>query len=69
MGEIRARFDSDGKAALYALREFATLGTLDDATDNEAVKFAARFLREVDPHERERVLAVLRRPRISVPGR
>ncbi len=69
MGVVRVRMDTEAKAALHALEEFAILGTGGDVDAGGAVKFVCRFVREVDPRERERVFAVLRRPRILVPGR
>ena len=69
MGEIRVRVGPEGKAAIRAIEEFAILGTNDDVTTEEALKFVVGFFRAVDPRERDRVFAVLRRPRVLVPGR
>lgn len=71
----RVRIGVAGRAALLEMRGLATrvLDSSAGADTDEALDVAARFIRTVDPRERDRVVLALRREvggsRLSVPGR
>jgi hypothetical protein len=70
-GDLRLRIGPSGRAALHEMQALATR-ILDDAADADAaLVMVMRVLNHVDPREKERVVAVLRRergPRLTVPG-
>lgn len=61
--EGRVRISSKGQAAMLELRALATriLDNNGAASPDDALDMAARFVRAVDPHERDRIVAALRR--------
>jgi len=68
----RIRIGQLGRAAVYEFRGLATRILGHDASPDEALDVAARFLRAVDPREREKIENGLRRelgPRLTIPGR